>query len=55
MTIDGAAGECRAADVGIAARNRTPTSFREFTKYGLIVTFVTVTLVTPYVWVRYLM
>jgi Na+/H+ antiporter NhaD/arsenite permease-like protein len=41
--------------IGIAARNRNPISFWEFTKYGLIVTFVTVALVTPYLWLRYLM
>ncbi|GAA5044651.1 Na+/H+ antiporter NhaD/arsenite permease-like protein [Thermocatellispora tengchongensis] len=41
--------------LGIAARNRTPISFWEFTKYGLIVTVVTVTLVAPYLWLRYLM
>ncbi|GAA4234179.1 Na+/H+ antiporter NhaD/arsenite permease-like protein [Streptosporangium album] len=40
--------------IGIAARNRTPISFWEFTKYGLIVTSVTVALVTPYLWLRYL-
>jgi Na+/H+ antiporter NhaD/arsenite permease-like protein len=41
--------------LGIAARNRQPISFWEFTKYGLIVTFVTVALVTPYLWLRYLL
>ncbi|MFC4536354.1 ArsB/NhaD family transporter [Sphaerisporangium dianthi] len=41
--------------IGIAARNRTPISFWTFTKYGLIVTVVTVALVTPYLWLRYLM
>jgi Na+/H+ antiporter NhaD/arsenite permease-like protein len=40
--------------LGIAARNGTPISFWEFTKYGLIVTAVTVTLVAPYLWLRYL-
>ncbi|MCG5212624.1 ArsB/NhaD family transporter [Streptosporangium sp. KLBMP 9127] len=40
--------------LGIAARNRTPISFWEFTKYGLIVTVVTVALATPYLWLRYL-
>lgn len=40
--------------LGIAARNGTPISFWEFTKYGLIVTVVTVTLVAPYLWFRYL-
>ncbi|GAA3012465.1 ArsB/NhaD family transporter [Streptosporangium longisporum] len=41
--------------IGIAARNRTPISFWEFTRYGLVVAFVTVALVTPYLWLRYLM
>ncbi|RVX40319.1 Na+/H+ antiporter NhaD/arsenite permease-like protein [Nonomuraea polychroma] len=41
--------------LGIAARNGTPISFWQFTKYGLIVTAVTVTLVAPYLWFRYLM
>ncbi|MFF0862059.1 ArsB/NhaD family transporter [Nonomuraea sp. NPDC003560] len=41
--------------LGIAARNGTPISFWQFTKYGLIVTVVTVVLVAPYLWLRYLM
>ncbi|MEO3871009.1 SLC13 family permease, partial [Nonomuraea sp. B12E4] len=41
--------------LGIAARNGTPISFWQFTKYGLIVTAVTVALVAPYLWLRYLM
>ncbi|MFI7108070.1 hypothetical protein ACIBK9_17285 [Nonomuraea sp. NPDC050227] len=40
---------------GIAARNGIPISFWQFTKYGLIVTVVTVALVAPYLWLRYLM
>ncbi|GGQ26412.1 ArsB/NhaD family transporter [Streptosporangium pseudovulgare] len=40
--------------LGIAARNRTPISFWEFTKYGLVVTFATVAIATPYLWFRYL-
>ncbi|WP_425568509.1 ArsB/NhaD family transporter [Nonomuraea antimicrobica] len=40
--------------LGIAARNGTPISFWQFTKYGLIVTVVTVALVAPYLWLRYL-
>ncbi|GAA4240325.1 ArsB/NhaD family transporter [Actinomadura meridiana] len=40
--------------LGIAARNGTPISFWHFTKYGLIVTTVTVTLTVPYLWLRYL-
>ncbi|GIH23579.1 membrane protein [Acrocarpospora phusangensis] len=41
--------------LGIAARNGTPIGFWQFTKYGLIVTAVTVTLVAPYLWLRYLL
>ncbi|MEV4075234.1 ArsB/NhaD family transporter [Nonomuraea fuscirosea] len=41
--------------LGIAARNGTPISFWQFTRYGLIVTVVTVALVAPYLWLRYLM
>ncbi|WP_084965560.1 ArsB/NhaD family transporter [Thermoactinospora rubra] len=41
--------------LGIAARNGTPISFWQFTKYGIVVTVVTVALVTPYLWLRYLM
>jgi Na+/H+ antiporter NhaD/arsenite permease-like protein len=40
--------------LGIAARNGAPISFWEFTRYGLIVTFVTVSLTVPYLWLRYL-
>ncbi|NBE93416.1 ArsB/NhaD family transporter [Nonomuraea sp. KC401] len=40
--------------LGIAARNGNPISFWQFTKYGLVVTFVTVALSTPYLWLRYL-
>jgi Na+/H+ antiporter NhaD/arsenite permease-like protein len=40
--------------LGIAARNGTPISFWQFTKYGLVVTFATVALATPYLWLRYL-
>ncbi|GAA1853807.1 ArsB/NhaD family transporter [Actinomadura bangladeshensis] len=40
--------------LGIAARNGTPISFWRFTRYGLVVTFVTVALSTPYLWLRYL-
>jgi len=39
---------------GIAARNGTPIRFWEFTRYGLVVAAVTVTLAWPYVWLRYL-
>jgi Na+/H+ antiporter NhaD/arsenite permease-like protein len=40
--------------LGIAARNGTPIGFWHFTRYGLIVTLVTVALCTPYIWLRYL-
>ncbi|MEU8995398.1 ArsB/NhaD family transporter [Streptomyces caniferus] len=39
--------------LGIAERNRQPISFWQFTKYGLIVTAVTVGLSLLYVWLRY--
>jgi Na+/H+ antiporter NhaD/arsenite permease-like protein len=38
---------------GIAARNGHPISFWHFTKYGLVVTAVTVSLSWPYLWIRY--
>ncbi|MGI5286084.1 ArsB/NhaD family transporter [Nonomuraea polychroma] len=40
--------------LGIAARNGTPITFWQFTKYGIVVTLVTVALATPYLWLRYL-
>ncbi|SDK49243.1 SLC13 family permease [Nonomuraea jiangxiensis] len=40
--------------IGIAARNGTPISFWQFTRYGLVVTLVTVAISTPYLWLRYL-
>ncbi|MGW5359608.1 SLC13 family permease [Actinopolymorpha pittospori] len=39
--------------IGIAARNGEPISFWKFTKYGAVVTAVTVSLAWPYVWLRY--
>lgn len=39
--------------LGIAKRNGQPISFWRFTKYGLIVTAVTVSLCLPYLWLRY--
>ena len=41
--------------LGIADRNGQHISFWEFTKYGLIVTVVTVALCVPYIGLRYLM
>jgi Na+/H+ antiporter NhaD/arsenite permease-like protein len=39
--------------LGIAMRNGVPISFWTFTKYGLIVTAVTIALCIPYLWLRY--
>ena len=39
--------------LGIAMRNGHPISFWTFTKYGLIVTAVTIVLCVPYLWLRY--
>ncbi|MFF4546062.1 SLC13 family permease [Streptomyces sp. NPDC001435] len=39
--------------LGIAERNRQPISFWQFTKYGLVVTAVTVAISLGYVWLRY--
>jgi Na+/H+ antiporter NhaD/arsenite permease-like protein len=39
--------------IGIAKRYGQPISFWTFTKYGLIVTAVTVSLSLPYIWLRY--
>ena len=39
--------------IGWAARSGHPISFWEFTKYGLVVTAVTIGLATLYVWLRY--
>jgi len=39
--------------IGIAARHGQPISFWRFTKYGLIVTAVTLVLAWVYVWLRY--
>ncbi|WP_182897810.1 ArsB/NhaD family transporter [Microbispora sp. H10830] len=41
--------------LGIAERNGARISFWQFTKYGLVVTVVTVALCVPYLWLRYLM
>jgi Na+/H+ antiporter NhaD/arsenite permease-like protein len=38
---------------GIAGRNGHPISFWQFTRYGLVVTVVTVALCWPYLWLRY--
>ncbi|HMG29653.1 MAG TPA: ArsB/NhaD family transporter [Jiangellaceae bacterium] len=39
--------------IGIAARNGYPISFWQFTRYGLIVTAVTVALAWPYLYLRF--
>ena len=39
--------------IGIAKRNGHHISFWEFTKYGIVVTAVTVGLCFPYIWLRY--
>ena len=40
--------------LGIAERAGQRIGFWEFTKYGLVVTIVTVSLCVPYLWLRYL-
>jgi Na+/H+ antiporter NhaD/arsenite permease-like protein len=39
--------------LGMAERAGKRISFWEFTKYGLIVTFITIALCVPYLWLRY--
>ncbi|MFI8517721.1 SLC13 family permease [Streptomyces sp. NPDC085481] len=39
--------------LGIAERNRTPITFWQFTKYGLVVTAATVAVAALYLWLRY--
>jgi Na+/H+ antiporter NhaD/arsenite permease-like protein len=39
--------------LGLAERAGRPISFWQFTKYGLVVTAVTVGVATPYLWLRY--
>ena len=39
--------------IGIAARHGSPVSFWQFTRYGVVVTTVTLLLAWPYVWIRY--
>jgi Na+/H+ antiporter NhaD/arsenite permease-like protein len=40
--------------ISIAKRNGYPISFWEFTKYGVVVTVITILLCVPYLWLRYL-
>ncbi len=39
--------------IGIAYRNGTPISFWEFTRKGIVITFITIAIAVPYVWLRY--
>jgi Na+/H+ antiporter NhaD/arsenite permease-like protein len=39
--------------IGLAERNGRPISFWEFTRYGLVVTAITIAVCTPYLWLRY--
>src|SRR5919106_5700431 len=39
--------------LGIAARSGSPISFWEFTRKGAVVTFVTIVLAAPYLWLSY--
>ncbi|MGH3860004.1 ArsB/NhaD family transporter [Actinokineospora sp.] len=39
--------------LGLAARNGTPISFWQFTRYGIIVATLSVVLAAPYLWLRY--
>jgi Na+/H+ antiporter NhaD/arsenite permease-like protein len=39
--------------LGIAERARRPTSLRQFTRYGLLVTTATVGVSAVYLWLRY--
>ncbi|MBM7786545.1 ArsB/NhaD family transporter [Tenggerimyces flavus] len=40
--------------LGLAERAGKPISFWQFTRYGLIVTVITIALAVPYLWLRYL-
>ncbi len=39
--------------LGIAARRGAPISFWEFTKYGLVITALSLAITAPYLWLRY--
>ena len=41
------------AAVGLAERAGRRISFWEFTRYGLVVTAITIAIATPYLWLRY--
>ena len=39
--------------LGIAAKRGAPISFWEFTKYGLVITALSMIITLPYLWLRY--
>ncbi|SDJ13939.1 Na+/H+ antiporter NhaD [Actinokineospora alba] len=39
--------------LGLAARNGTPISFWQFTRYGIVIATLSVVLAAPYLWLRY--
>jgi Na+/H+ antiporter NhaD/arsenite permease-like protein len=39
--------------LGLAARNGTPISFWQFTRYGVVVAGMSIALAAPYLWLRY--
>ncbi|WP_158850234.1 ArsB/NhaD family transporter [Saccharothrix deserti] len=39
--------------LGLAARNGTPISFWQFTRYGIVVAALSILLAAPYLWLRY--
>jgi Na+/H+ antiporter NhaD/arsenite permease-like protein len=39
--------------LGLAERNGRPISFWQFTRYGLVVTVITIAVCMPYLWLRY--
>ena len=39
--------------LGLAARNGTPISFWQFTRYGIVVASLSILLAAPYLWLRY--
>ncbi len=47
-------GSANVGVIGIAKRYGHPISFWQFTRYGLLVTVVSIALCVPYLWLRYL-
>jgi Na+/H+ antiporter NhaD/arsenite permease-like protein len=39
--------------LGLAARNGTPITFWQFTRYGIVVAGLSILLAAPYLWLRY--